>query len=616
MHLITLAAALVLASQAVPNDNRVAAGHRAGGVLTVSLELREAVWQVGGAKHAGIPIFAFAVEGREASIPGPLLRVPSGTEMRVTLHNRLSRRTVVHGLHDHNGVADSVVLTPGETREVRFRADAPGTHMYFARTTTGGRLIGRTEDSQLAGAFIVDDATAAAQSSPRADRVMVITTFDDTVPAPRYPGGYLQVFALNGRSWPGTERLTYALGDRVQWRVINASDHAHPMHLHGQYFTVASRGTTVSDTVYNAQLRRDAVTELLVPASSMRVSWTANRAGNWLFHCHMIAHIESALRLDAPATHMSGGEVHGTGRFEDMMSGLVVAISVKRPRGARRVAASQPPVRHRMRVFVTERQTDSSAPHALSYVLQEGAARPAADSVRYPGSTLVLHQGEPTEITVVNLSRQATSVHWHGLELDSYYDGVSGWSGADARTAPVIAPGDSFIVRLTPVRAGTFMYHSHADEKEQLGAGLFGAFIVLPPGQAMDTTDRILILGDARATGDNRVRPAVNGFLSPPPVELSAGVSHRLRIISIQANAPKRVRLLEDSAVVTWRVVSKDGATTAANQAMARPAFSPFGAGETMDVELLRARPGRLTLEITTLLLVGPVVNRVPVIVR
>ena len=93
----------------------------------------------------------------------------------------------------------------------------------------------------------------------------------------------------------------------------------------------------------------------------------------------------------------------------------------------------------RMQLFVTG--TDKT----LSYVLQDGDARPSADSAQRPGATLVLQQAQPTDIVVTNLARRATAVHWHGLELDSYYDGVAGWSGIGTTVAPIIAPGDSFV---------------------------------------------------------------------------------------------------------------------------------------------------------------------------
>src|SRR6185312_13254351 len=114
------------------------------------------------------------------------------------------------------------------------------------------------------------------------------------------------------------------------------------------------------------------------------------------------------------------------------------------------------------------------------YVLQEGDAAPASDSLRIPSSTIVLRQHEPTEVTLLNRASVMATVHWHGIEVESYYDGVGGWSGWGKRTAPSIAPGDSFVVRLHPDRAGTFIYHAHTNEVTQLPSGLFGPLIVLP----------------------------------------------------------------------------------------------------------------------------------------
>jgi hypothetical protein len=58
--------------------------------------------------------------------------------------NRLGRRAVVYGFHDHDGHADSVILAPSESRRVSFAAVSPGTFFYRARTTTAAvRSAGR-----------------------------------------------------------------------------------------------------------------------------------------------------------------------------------------------------------------------------------------------------------------------------------------------------------------------------------------------------------------------------------------------------------------------------------------------------------------------------------------
>ena len=104
---------------------------------------------------------------------------------------------------------------------------------------------------------------------------------------------------------------------------------------------------------------------------------------------------------------------------------------------------------------------------AFRYVLDENGK-----SIAEPGDIgppIVLTRGVPVAIDVVNHLKEATAVHWHGIELqDSYYDGVSGYSGAGARLAPMIDPGQTFEVRMTPPRAGTFIYHTHMFDVYQL----------------------------------------------------------------------------------------------------------------------------------------------------
>ena len=130
------------------------------------------------------------------------------------------------------------------------------------------------------------------------------------------------------------------------------------------------------------------------------------------------------------------------------------------------------------------RENGGSSPAAPFYgfTLQHGDAVPPLDSGPRIGPALELVRGEPVRITVVNTLSQPTAVHWHGIELESYFDGVAGYSGAGTRLSPLIAPRDSFEVRMTPPRAGTFIYHTHVDEETQQVAGLAGPLLVLEPG--------------------------------------------------------------------------------------------------------------------------------------
>ena len=113
-----------------------------------------------------------------------------------------------------------------------------------------------------------------------------------------------------------------------------------------------------------------------------------------------------------------------------------------------------------------------------------------------PGPPLVLKRGEPVEITVVNRLGERTAVHWHGMELDSYYDGVHNWSGMGRTLAPMIEPDGSFVVRFTPPRSGTFMYHTHLHDERQLPLGLYGPMLVMDDDQAYQPeVDHVVVVG-------------------------------------------------------------------------------------------------------------------------
>jgi FtsP/CotA-like multicopper oxidase with cupredoxin domain len=228
----------------------------------------------------------------------------------------------------------------------------------------------------------------------------------------------------------------------------------------------------------------------------------------------------------------------------------------------------------------------------------------------------VLTRGEPVSIMVVNRTPEPTAVHWHGIELESYFDGVAGFSGRDGRLAPVIAPGDSFDARFAPPRAGTFIYHTHVDELRQEPAGLAGPLIVLEPGARYDpATDLTVLISSPRDAAQETRAVLLNGSLAAAPLELRNGVAHRLRLINITIGRPGlRMELRSDSVVGAWRVIAKDGAELAAGRQVTTPARQPISIGETVDVEVTPPRPGQMRLEVRTAR--GKLLGVVPVRVR
>jgi FtsP/CotA-like multicopper oxidase with cupredoxin domain len=170
------------------------------------------------------------------------------------------------------------------------------------------------------------------------------------------------------------------------------------------------------------------------------------------------------------------------------------------------------------------------------------------------------------------------------MELESLYDGVAGWSGAESNVAPLIVPGDSFVVAFTPPRAGTFIYHTHMDETIQLGTGAYGPLLVVEPGVSFDPdTDLIFMIGGA-IDGDT-MASTLNGRSAPPPRTLAAGTTYRLRFINILTADVVGVRMVTDSVPLTWTPVAKDGADLPAMLRQPTAATFRAGVGETFDFE-------------------------------
>ena len=577
-----------------PNDNRAGAGTLRDGVLTLRLEARLGDWHPDGDEAPGAELPAFAEIGKAPQIPGPLIRVAAGTRVTATVRNVLPNDTLlVHGLYTREPggrAAAPIELTPGQERMVEFVLRVPGTYYYWATTMRRPLRYRVHEDAQLTGAIVVDPAGMTAHE----DRVFVIGMWTDTVGSAAPHGRRRELAVINGRSWPNTERLSYTVGDTVRWRVINASGDLHPMHLHGFYFRIDDRGDELTDTAYAVSDRERAVTELLLAGATFGLTWVPERDGNWAFHCHISEHIEPRGSLGMLPLRVA---THDGNHAMQAMGGLVLGVHVSPRRGQPSTADRGAPGRHRFRLAVEERP-GAVTTAGLRFALGDGSAPFVRDSVGRLGPPIVVRVGEPVSIEVVNQSSHATAVHWHGIELESYFDGIAGLSGTGNRLAPVIAPNDSFEVRFTPPRAGTFIYHSHVDEGRQQPSGLIGPIIVLGPRDRYDAaTDLVVAFSSPVDSLDESRSVLINGRLDPLPLTVKLGTSHRIRLINITTARPGlRVELRRDTSVIAWRPLARDGAELPERRKISRPAKQPLTIGQTMDFEVTPREPGDMQL--------------------
>jgi FtsP/CotA-like multicopper oxidase with cupredoxin domain len=596
------------------NANTERAGVLRNGVLTVTLEARASLLQINGPDRPSMTIEAFGEPGGPPLMPGPLVRANAGTVIRLTIRNTLSRPitffmpAVVRGGPDRINAMDSIVVEPGAIGALTTRATTPGNYVYRAIIPHRGDVAKRVA-GLLAGGLIVDSAGSATPH----DRVFVIMqTWDsvkaacaDTAARPNVECLVGRIDnTINGRSWPNTERVVTAVGDSLHWRVINAGGDVHPMHLHGFYYRVDEYSGSLSDVEAGRPAPGQMVATLPLPTmAGMSLTWSPDRPGHWLFHCHFAVHLQPDSISRAPDDPY----------MRDMI-GLVIGISVA-PRPGVQVAGEPTATRH-LRLIALEDSTEMITNSrvvlpSMRFLLEEGSHRIDAGPDFSPELDLV--RGEPVAITIVNRMTEPTTIHWHGIEVeDSYMDGVAGFSGTGKRRAPEIAPGDSFVARFTPPRAGTFMYHAHVDDNREQTAGLIGAIVVRDPGAAASPDDHVFFLKSSRLDGTGSTPVEINGQLHPDTIVMHAGRPARLRFINLSShhNSARATFQLEASdgendrsgepKLVRWQPIAKDGFDLPASGRAPRMAQQVVAIGETYDFGYTPDRPGMLRLQVTT----------------
>jgi len=179
-----------------------------------------------------------------------------------------------------------------------------------------------------------------------------------------------------------------------------------------------------------------------------------------------------------------------------------------------------------------------------------------------PGPTIVARVGDTLVARLVNRLPEPTVIHWHGLRLPAAMDGTESVQRA-------VQPGESFEYRFVLPDAGTFWYHSHANETVQVERGLYGALVVLGPDEPAFDADRLLVLDDVKIDRRGRIaKPAlfdrhtgregdvllINGR-SEPEYVVAAGQVERWRIVN--ACSARYVRLSLGGR--PFRIIGTDG---------------------------------------------------------
>ena len=110
-----------------------------------------------------------------------------------------------------------------------------------------------------------------------------------------------------------------------------------------------------------------------------------------------------------------------------------------------------------------------------------------------PGPVIKAIKGDTVVVRVKNNLGEATMIHWHGIRLEASMDGTG-----DVQRP--ILPGEEFEYRFQVPDAGTFWYHSHENEIEQMERGMYGALIVEDETDPVMDAERVFMIDDMKLT--------------------------------------------------------------------------------------------------------------------
>ncbi|MDQ6652257.1 MAG: multicopper oxidase domain-containing protein [Acidobacteriota bacterium] len=150
-----------------------------------------------------------------------------------------------------------------------------------------------------------------------------------------------------------------------------------------------------------------------------------------------------------------------------------------------------------------------------------------------PGPAIEVNEGDRVRIIFQNKLPEATTMHWHGLEVPFDMD------GAPFISQPLVEPGGTFIYEFTLQQNGTFFYHSHMAMQEMMG--MIGFFIIHPqkPHQPRVDKDFGIILQEWAVLPNNTIPNSLsmefnwltmNGKAGPATTPLIVKLGERVRI--------------------------------------------------------------------------------------
>ena len=220
-------------------------------------------------------------------VPGPMIKLDVGDLVRVHIQNDLPMGTDIHwhGVstpNDMDGVSPITqdLIRSGEDFTYEFVAEKPAVGMYHAHHHGHVQI-----PNGMFAVMLIGDMPL-----PRGETISGITIPEDLEVAQEFPmvlndAGVIG-FSLNGKSFPATAPIVATEGDWILAHYYNEGLQIHPMHQHQFPQLVVAKDGIPLDHPYWAD------TVNVAPGERYSVLMNVDRAGVWVWHCHILTHVE------------------------------------------------------------------------------------------------------------------------------------------------------------------------------------------------------------------------------------------------------------------------------------------------------------------------------------
>jgi manganese oxidase len=220
-------------------------------------------------------------------VPAPRIEVEVGDNVRVVIENQLPMGTDVHwhGVKVPNSMDGVAPLTqpliePGDTFVYEFTATEPMVAMYHAHHHGQMQV-----PNGMFGTFMAGEVAMPLGQTISGVEIPGDLVVSQEIPMVLNDAGVIGL-SLNGKSFPATQPYTGKVGDWVVVHYFNEGLQIHPMHQHQfRQLVYAKDGVPLESPYWVDTLN-------VAPGERYSVLMQLEDPGVWVWHCHILTHVE------------------------------------------------------------------------------------------------------------------------------------------------------------------------------------------------------------------------------------------------------------------------------------------------------------------------------------